>query len=185
MSELQEKSANPAPLGLAGFGMSTILLNIHNAGFFELNIMVLSMGILYGGGAQIIAGLMEFKKGNTFGVVAFTSYGIFWFSLVAILVFEHFGFMPTSSLSMAWYLVVWGIFTFGLFLATLNGSSVGKMVFFLTTILFLLLAGSVFFENNELKIIAGYEGILCGSLALYEAFAQIINEKYERAILPM
>ena len=76
--------ANPAPLGLMGFGMTTVLLNLHNAGFFELDDTILAMGIFYGGLAQIIAGIMEFRKGNTFGLTAFTSYGFFWLSLVAI-----------------------------------------------------------------------------------------------------
>ena len=74
--------ANPAPLGLMGFGMTTILLNLHNAGLFEMDDAILAMGIFYGGAAQIIAGIMEFRKGNTFGLTAFTSYGLFWLSLV-------------------------------------------------------------------------------------------------------
>ncbi|MFL9598738.1 acetate uptake transporter, partial [Aeromonas veronii] len=72
---MSEKLANPAPLGLMGFGMTTILLNIHNAGFFPISAMILAMGLFYGGVAQIIAGIMEYKRGNTFGVTAFTSYG--------------------------------------------------------------------------------------------------------------
>lgn len=77
--------ANPGPLGLMGFGMTTILLNIHNAGFFPLTSVILSMGIFYGGIAQIIAGIFEYKKGNTFAATAFSSYGLFWLSLVGLL----------------------------------------------------------------------------------------------------
>jgi succinate-acetate transporter protein len=86
---MAEKSilANPAPLGLMGFGMTTVLLNLHNAGVFGLGTMILAMGIFYGGFAQIIAGILEFRKGNTFGVTAFTSYGLFWISLVFVLAF--------------------------------------------------------------------------------------------------
>lgn len=80
------KLANPAPLGLMGFGMTTILLNLHNAGFFAFDVIILAMGIFYGGIAQIFAGLLEYKKGNTFGLTAFTSYGSFWLTLVAILI---------------------------------------------------------------------------------------------------
>jgi hypothetical protein len=83
---MSEKLANPAPLGLLGFGMTTVLLNLHNAGFFPLDTMILAMGLAYGGLAQVIAGVMEFKNGNTFGTVAFTSYGLFWWSLVLLLV---------------------------------------------------------------------------------------------------
>ncbi|HAI7507546.1 TPA: acetate uptake transporter, partial [Escherichia coli] len=77
------KLANPAPLGLMGFGMTTILLNLHNVGYFALDGIILAMGIFYGGIAQIFAGLLEYKKGNTFGLTAFTSYGSFWLTLVA------------------------------------------------------------------------------------------------------
>ena len=81
VTKLLDTNANPAPLGLMGFGLTTVLLNIHNAGFFELNSMILAMGIFYGGVAQIIAGVMEWKKNNTFGTLAFTSYGFFWLTL--------------------------------------------------------------------------------------------------------
>ena len=82
---LRDSTSNPAPLGLMGFGMTTVLLNLHNAGLFPVGTMILGMGIFYGGIAQVIAGVMEWKKGNTFGTVAFTSYGLFWLSLVALL----------------------------------------------------------------------------------------------------
>ncbi len=88
------KLANPAPLGLMGFGMTTILLNLHNVGYFALDGIILAMGIFYGGIAQIFAGLLEYKKGNTFGLTAFTSYGSFWLTLVAILLMPKLGSMP-------------------------------------------------------------------------------------------
>ena len=98
---ISEITANPAPLGLLGFGMTTVLLNLHNAGLFALGSMILAMGLCYGGTAQIIAGLMEWKKNNTFGTVAFTSYGLFWLSLVFLIVFPKFGWgEPSSVLSM-------------------------------------------------------------------------------------
>src|SRR5512136_3301191 len=107
---MEQKLANPAPLGLMGFGMTTVLLNIHNAGFFPVSDMIIAMGLFYGGIAQIIAGLMEFKKGNTFGTTAFTSYGLFWISLVALWLLPHLTFLSTGSYSgeteagfMAWY----------------------------------------------------------------------------------
>ena len=85
LAKIKDTTSNPAPLGLLGFGMTTVLLNIHNAGFYPLNTMILAMGIFYGGIAQVIAGIMEWKKGNTFGTTAFTSYGLFWLTLVALL----------------------------------------------------------------------------------------------------
>ena len=109
---MSEKLANPAPLGLMGFGMTTILLNIHNAGFFPISAMILAMGLCYGGLAQVIVGIMEFKKGNTFGLTAFTSYGLFWWSLVLLLIFPSMGISEaTPAAFMAWYLGLWGVFT--------------------------------------------------------------------------
>jgi succinate-acetate transporter protein len=83
-TQIKDTTANPAPLGLLAFGMTTVLLNFHNAGFYELNSMILAMGICYGGAAQIIAGIMEWKKGNTFATTAFISYGFFWLSFVTL-----------------------------------------------------------------------------------------------------
>ena len=101
---LKEFTANPAPLGLLGFGMTTVLLNIHNAGYFPMNTMILAMGIFFGGMAQVIAGIMEFKKNNTFGATAFTSYGFFWLSLVGTLVMPGLGMGEAASAkSMAAY----------------------------------------------------------------------------------
>src|SRR5438477_12206289 len=89
---IKDTTGNPAPLGLLGFGMTTVLLNLHNAGFFDLNSMILAMGLCYGGVAQVIAGVMEWKKGNTFATTAFISHGFFWLSLVALLALPKFGF---------------------------------------------------------------------------------------------
>src|SRR5580658_9848261 len=108
--------ANPAPLGLCAFGTTTVLLNIHNAGFFEMNSMILAMGIFYGGLAQVIAGVIESKKNNTFGLTAFTSYGFFWLSLVALILMGKFNwFAGPSGSALAAYFVVWGLFTLCLF----------------------------------------------------------------------
>src|SRR5512145_3008005 len=113
VTKLLDTNANPAPLGLMGFGLTTILLNIHNAGFYDLNSMILAMGIFYGGVAQIIAGIMEWKKNNTFGTLAFTSYGLFWLSLVALLFLPQFGLaQATSKIAFAAYFFMWGLFTF-------------------------------------------------------------------------
>jgi len=100
--------ANPAPLGLMGFGMTTVLLNLHNAGFFALGSMILAIGIFYGGIAQIIAGILEYKKGNTFGMTAFTSYGLFWISLVALLIMPKFisGFEGPGDTILFWLLAL-------------------------------------------------------------------------------
>ena len=105
-----DKTGNPAPLGLMGFGMTTVLLNLHNAGFIALDTMILSIGIFYGGLAQIIAGIMEWKKGNTFACTAFISYGMFWLSLVALIALPHagLGLAGPSGYSIPAYLAAWG-----------------------------------------------------------------------------
>lgn len=183
---IKDATANPAPLGLLGFAMTTILLNIHNAGFFPINSMILAMGIFYGGLAQIIAGVQEWKKNNTFGATAFTSYGLFWISLVALLVMPSLGMgTKPSAYSMGFYLAIWGVLTLNFFMATLNKTKITMAVFGSLTILFFLLAISDFTGSATIKHIAGWEGILCGSLAFYDAVAQIINEAYGRTVLPV
>lgn len=178
--------ANPGPLGLLGFGMTTILLNIHNAGFFPMASVILSMGIFYGGIAQIIAGIFEFKKGNTFGATAFTSYGFFWISLVGIMVMPSMGFgVETSHEFLAVYLALWGIFSFFMFIATLKANIALSAVFFLLVILFALLVIGNATGNATILKFAGYEGILCGAVAFYLAMAEVLNEQYGRTILPI
>ncbi len=178
-------SANPAPLGLAGFAMTTILLNLHNAGFYGLSVMIMGMGIFYGGIAQIIAGIMEWRQGNTFGTIAFVSYGSFWLSLVCIWALPLCGLPAADPVSMGWYLTLWGIFTFLLFIGTLKGKTIGKLVFGSLVVLFFLLAAANFTGSHAIHTFAGYEGILCGFFALYEAGALVINEKFGRQVLPL
>ena len=134
---LSDNSANPAPLGLLAFGMTTILLNLHNAGFFEMNAMIFGMGIFYGGLAQVIAGVLEAKKGNTFGLTAFTSYGFFWLSLVGLLVMPKMGWIGAPSVEgMVAFLILWGIFTTLLFVGTLKMSRALQFVFATLALLF-------------------------------------------------
>ena len=177
--------ANPAPLGLLGFGMTTVLLNIHNAGFFELNAMILAMGIFYGGIAQVFAGLNEFKKGNTFGMLAFTSYGFFWLTLVFILLFNHWGLFVADHFSMALYFIAWGVFTFFMFIGTLNGNTGTKVVFGTLTILFALLAIRDLTGSALIGTIAGWEGIFCGLSAIYVGLAETLNEKLGKVVMPI
>jgi len=183
---MDSKLANPAPLGLMGFGMTTVLLNIHNAGFFPLDSMILAMGIFYGGIAQIIAGIMEFKKGNTFGTTAFTSFGLFWLSLVALIIIPKMGYADSPSAAFAgWYLFMWGLFTFCMWIATWKTNRALQFVFLSLTILFWLLAIRDWTGNTVIGTIAGIEGIICGLSAIYLAMAQVINESRGRTILPI
>jgi succinate-acetate transporter protein len=178
--------ANPAPLGLCAFGMTTVLLNIHNAGFFEMNSMILAMGIFYGGLAQVIAGIIEAKKNNTFGLTAFTSYGFFWLSLVGLIVFPKLGWgAPASEGAMCAYLSIWGIFTLLLFFGTLRLNRALQFVFGSLTILFFLLVAGDATGNASIKHLAGYEGIICGASAIYTGIANVLNEVYGRVVLPI
>jgi hypothetical protein len=184
--EIKDTTANPAPLGLFGFGMTTVLLNIHNAGIYEMSSMILAMGIFYGGIAQIIAGIMEWKKKNTFGMVAFTSYGAFWLTLVALIVMPKLGWIDkTSGRGMVCYLTLWGIFTLILFIGTLRLNRALQVVFATLTILFFLLAIGDATESVSIKTFTGYEGILCGLSAIYAGAAQVLNEVYGKTVLPL
>jgi succinate-acetate transporter protein len=187
ITQIKDTTANPAPLGLLGFGMTTVLLNFHNAGFFELNSMILAMGICYGGLAQVIAGLMEWKKGNTFATTAFISYGFFWLSLVALIVLTKLGWGAASNeKSMAAYLAMWGLFTAVMFIGTLRLSRALQFVFATLTILFFLLAiGDFTNAGTTFKHATGYEGIVCGFSAIYTGLAHVLNELFGRTILPL
>lgn len=183
---MKDTSANPAPLGLMGFGMTTVLLNLHNAGFYALGTMILAMGIFYGGLAQIIAGILEWKKNNTFGTLAFTSYGLFWLSLVGLIIMPKIGLgdAPETS-AMAAYLFMWGLFTAVMFIGTLKLNRALQFVFASLTLLFFLLALGDITGSTTIKQIAGYEGIICGFSAIYTALAQVLNELYGRTIAPI
>ncbi|MCK9152399.1 acetate uptake transporter [Methanobacterium alcaliphilum] len=191
---LKDMTANPAPLGLLGFGITTVLLNIHNAGFFPINSMILAMGFAYGGIAQIMACAMEYKKGNTFATVAFGSYGLFWWSLVLLLVLPQVTFFNTGgtsalqaadATSMAAYLFMWGVFTLVMFIATLKLNRGLQVIFISLAILFFLLALGDITGIKAITIIAGYEGIFTGAAAMYVGLAEVINETYKKDILPI
>lgn len=174
--KIKDASSNPAPLGLLGFGMTTVLLNLHNAGYFDLNAMILAMGIFCGGLAQVIAGIMEWKKNNTFGTTAFTSYGLFWLSLVGLLVLPKMGLgTAASKTAMAAYLFMWGLFTLVMFIGTLKLNKALQIVFGSLTVLFSLLALGDATGNSSISTIAGFEGIICGLSAIYTGLAQVLN----------
>ncbi len=184
--QVKDGIANPAPLGLCAFGMTTVLLNLHNAGFFELNSMILAMGIFYGGLAQIIAGIIESKKNNTFGLTAFTSYGFFWLSLVGLIVIPKFGWAPAASDSaMCAYLSIWGVFTLFMFFGTLKLNRALQVVFGTLVVLFFLLATEHATGNESIGKFAGYEGIFCGAAAIYAGMANVLNEVYGKTVLPL
>lgn len=178
--------ANPGPLGLMGFGMTTVLLNLHNAGFFPLTSVILSMGIFFGGMAQILAGIFEYKKGNTFGFTAFTAYGFFWLSLTGALLLPAMGLAePTDPTALGAYLALWGVFTLFMFFGTLHTNRVLQFVFASLALLFALLAVGNIIGNHILLTFAGYIGIISGGSAFYLAMAEVLNEQCGRSLLPI
>jgi succinate-acetate transporter protein len=189
------KLANPAPLGLLAFGLTTVLLNLHNAGLYGLNSMILAMGLAFGGLAQIIVGIMEFRKGNTFGTVAFSSYGFFWWSLVLLILMPNMPFFGAVELAdataMAAYFLMWGIFTFGMFFGTLKTNRSLQFVFMSLAILFFMLAirevtgNPILFDNVTFNTIVGIEGTICGLSAVYLGLAEVLNEANSKTVLPI
>ena len=184
---IKDSTANPAPLGLMGFGMTTVLLNVHNAGGYEMNSMILAMGICYGGLAQVIAGIMEWKKNNTFAATAFISYGFFWLSLVALIVMPKWNLVDAASApAMATYLALWGLFTLAMFVGTFRLNRALQVVFGTLTLLFFLLAyGDFTGASADFKHFTGYEGIVCGLAAIYTGLAQVLNELAGKTVLPL
>ena len=187
ITQFKDTTANPAPLGLMGFGMTTVLLNLHNAGFYELNSMILAMGVCYGGVAQIIAGIMEWKKSNTFAATAFISYGFFWLSLVMLILLPKWNLAGAAdATSMSAYLAIWGLFTGVMFIGTLRLNRALQLVFATLTVLFFLLAiGDFTGAGPGFKHFTGYEGIICGLAAIYTGLAQVLNELFAKIVLPL
>jgi succinate-acetate transporter protein len=188
VTTIKDTTGNPAVLGLLCFGMTTVLLNVSNAGLFKMNSMILGMGIFTGGLAQVIAGVQEWKKNNTFGATAFTAYGMFWITLVAIVLIHQTsfgaGFAPDGA-SMGMFLFLWGVFTLYMFFGTLKLNRMLQVVFFTLVILFFLLAIGEFTDNKSWSVFAGYEGIICGLSAMYGSAALVLNEVYGRSVLPV
>jgi succinate-acetate transporter protein len=184
---MSERLANPAPLGLLAFGMTTVLLNLHNAGFYPLDSMIVAMGFAYGGIAQIIVGVLEFRKGNTFGTVAFSSYGLFWWSLVVLLLLpgSTLGVTGPTAGSLAAYFFIWGLFTLVMFFGTLKTNRILQTVFMSLAILFFLLTVRELTGNALIAKLVGFEGIICGLSAVYLGLAEVLNEANGRTVLPI
>jgi len=179
------KKANPAGLGLLAFGMTTVLLSFHNLGLFGLDSTILSMGILYGGIAQVIAGIFEFKNGNTFGATAFTSYGLFWLTFVLINTSIVPGMGAADSASLGAYFAMWGVLTLFLFIGTLKSTRALQMVFLTLTILFFVVAIKDGTGIADVAYVAGVVGVICGGTAMYTSFGEVLNEQHGKTILPL
>ena len=182
--KIADSTANPAPLGLLAFGMTTILLNLHNAGFFGMGSAIFAMGIFFGGIAQIIAGIMEWKKNNTFGTTAFISYGFFWISLVGLILMPVIGWSgPIEGISLISFLAIWGLFSFVMFIITFKLPKALQIVFGSLSLLFLLLIAGNATSSVIVLQLAGFVGIICGLCAMYTALGQVMNEVYKEQVI--
>ena len=184
--EVTERICNPAGLGLAAFGLTTLVLNAFNAGLVDKSSegLVWPLGIFFGGAAQFAAGMWEAKKNNTFGFTAFSAFGAFWMFLALTKILEAGGVLqPMTPESKSLFLVAWGIFTGYMFVGTLKISHALQSVFGTLTILFFLLAIGAHDETWEK--IAGWEGMFCAGTALYTSFALIVNDTWGRYLLPL
>lgn len=174
--------ANPAPLGLAGFGLTTVILSLINASILTADAIgvVLALAVAYGGGAQLLAGMWEFRKGNTFAATAFTSFGAFWLSFYLI---ETADPAPAAA-GVAVYLLMWGVITFYLWIGTFYLNRALFFVFLTLWITFILLALGDFGVSG-MGIVGGWVGLLCGLIALYTSAAEVINATAGREVLPI
>jgi uncharacterized protein len=184
-------AANPAPLGLAAFGITTLLLSSINSGLLKGDVasliaVVVPLAFAYGGVAQIIAGILEFKNGNTFGTVAFTSYGSFWcwFALMIWAAGAGWTKAPAGA-AIGLTLALWGVFTLYMWVATFRTNFCLWVVFLLLWITFFLLAGGDLGLGEKFKHAGGFLGLATGVSALYLSFAELVNATFKRAVLPL
>jgi uncharacterized protein len=186
MADAQVKPANPAPLGLAGFGLTTVVLSSINAGLLPKDALpaVVPLAFAFGGVAQLFAGMMEYKNGNTFGTVAFTSYGLFWWWWALLHWTVGAGLIAApSAAGVGLTLLMWGMFTFGLWISTFRSNRAVWSVFLLLWITFFLLAG------GDLGLgtgrLGGWIGLACGLNAMYVSIAEVTNGTFGRNVLPL
>jgi uncharacterized protein len=183
--------ADPAPLGLAGFAFTTLLLSLVNTQILpkSTEVLVLSMALTFGGLAQFVAGMWAFKRGNTFAATAFTSYGAFWLSFY-LLVVVFIPLVPKTagasdvSNFVGWYLLAWGIFTAYMFIASLAGARAVQLVFLLLAITFVVLAIGNFGTSSGTLQLGGYVGLATAAAAIYASFADVVNANFKRKVLP-
>ncbi|MGA7975231.1 MAG: acetate uptake transporter [Pseudolabrys sp.] len=178
------KLANPAPLGLTGFALTTWMLSMVNAGWYTgAGVpLVLACAFAYGGTAQFVAGIMEMPRGNTFGFVAFCSYGAFWWCFA---LFVEFFSHKVPGAFVGWWLVMWGVFTFYMWIGSLALNRTLQAVFLALTITFFLLGVGEMTGSSTLHVAGGYVGLLTAVLAFYLAAAEVINETHGHTVLPI
>jgi succinate-acetate transporter protein len=180
--------ADPAPLGLAGFALTTFVLSMFNAGILDRKgePIVLGLALAYGGVAQLCAGMWEFRKGNTFGATAFSSYGAFWLSFWAFVAF-YAGKVPAdyTGKAVGLYLIAWGIFTTYMWIASFRTTAAVNVVFLLLAITFFLLGIGNASGTSGITKLGGWVGILTAVAAWYASFASVANFTFGRELVPV
>ncbi len=183
---LNDNTANPTAFGLCAFGMTTILLSLANAGVMTLSSPILAMAIMFGGVAEVIAGLMEWKKNNTFGLVTFGSFGFFWISFATLLILPVLGLAKAPApIELAAFLSVWGIFAVGLFICTLKMPKVIQATLLAVVVMIFLLVAAQLTASSLIFNLGGVVGIIAGALGLYIGIGQVINEVHGKIIFPI
>jgi succinate-acetate transporter protein len=181
--------ADPAPLGLGGFAMTTMVLSCYNANFLNQKtlLVVLPLALAYGGLAQLLAGMWEFRKGNTFGATAFSSYGAFWLSYYFLVreVVPAAGTAPQFNDALGLYLLAWGIFTAYMTVAALRVSGAVLSVFVFLTITYALLCAGQFASSMSLIKAGGWVGLITAAAAWYTSFAGVTAYTFKRPVLPV
>ncbi|MEO6880237.1 MAG: acetate uptake transporter [Mycobacteriaceae bacterium] len=181
--------ADPGPLGLAAFAMTTFVLSVFNAGIIsdgKLEAVVLPLALFYGGLAQLLAGMWEFRKGNTFGALAFTSYGAFWLSFAALVKYVAPG-LPAGDAyeAVGLFLLAWTIFTVLMLVAAVRVNGAVLAVFAALTLTFIFLTWGELSQTKGLTHVGGYLGLLTAVFAWYGAFAGVVNSTWRRTVLPV
>lgn len=176
--------ANPAPLGLVAFGLTTWLLSMINAGWYPAAGMgmVLSMAFAFGGTGQMVAGVLEYFNGNTFGTTAFFGYGAFWWSFALFV--NSFGAKVPAAF-VGWYLFIWGVFTLYLWIATFKSPRALYLVFLALWLTFFALAVGAWGGGAFFTQLGGYLGLVTAILAVYTSAAEVINGNLGRVVLPV
>lgn len=181
--------ANPAPLGLIGFGFTTVMLSLINAGVLPKGgePVVLPLAFAFGGLIQMIAGVMDFRSGNTFGTVAFLSYGVFWWWFASLVLLGGHGVLDLTlaGSTIAITMIGWGVFTLGMWIATFRLTKAQWCVFLTLWITFFLLGFGDLLGVHRLTQAGGWVGLVCGLLAMYTSFALVANSTFGKTVLPL
>jgi uncharacterized protein len=185
--EIKDITGGAGALGLLGYGMPGVLVGLANAGFILSGSIILGMAIFMGGFAMFTAGLMEWKKGNTYGLTAYGSYGLFWFSFAALFILPVLGLAKDTGGpgAMAAYLALWGLFPLILFIGSLKMSRALQFVLGTLALVFFLEAAGAGMGAGTWTLLAGYIGIISGFAAIYTALAPVLNDIYGKTVAPL